>query len=81
MAIISRGRDRFARLLKLFAILYDQPVDAFVAPFVMGAGMYHDGLVCSAVKLNGAVMGAIMGRWSFGAIGLFGQDRYRATHR
>jgi hypothetical protein len=52
MAIVGSGRSLFTRVFKLFAVLFQQPVDIFVAPLVVATGMNHNRPVGLAVQFD-----------------------------
>jgi hypothetical protein len=55
MAVIGRCRGLLAIGFKLFAILFQQSVDAFVVSLVVGAGMHNDRSASLSVQFDNAV--------------------------
>ena len=50
---------------QLFVLFVQQAQNAFLSPFIMSAGMDHDGPVVMFIKRDSGIKGAVVGRWAF----------------
>ena len=60
-----RVRGLFDVSSQLFVLFVQQAQNAFLSPFIMSAGMDHDGSVVMFIKRDSGIKGAVVGRRTF----------------
>ena len=62
LTITRIGVDLFAGVFQFFALLGEHAIDTFMAAFVMGRCVYHQGAVGAAVQLNAGFISTVNSR-------------------